>query len=1106
MVEESERDEDKLGEFAGWVLPWIERVYARLGPRGWDEDYPVKTLEEVQAEVENRVKRARAEREEGKDKEPEQGRGEGDDDFNDERRVLSFFEPGIGRNAIAKVSYDYWVEKCRQFADRIARLKLKGKFPDILDSRDLPQAGVPGANNWVPVGPSVVLKGQASGNPPVGGRTTGIAVAPGGIRCYAASADGGLWRSDDGGANWNPTMDGFDLNPISFGTTSNACGAVAIDPASPDRVYVGTGEADTWAMWARRITTGLPSYRGVGAIRSDDGGATWISEPVRAGDPTLNGEGFFQLAVDPANRENVVAATTAGLYQRESDGAGGWQWSQRVAGAHSSVVVCQSGTPAITTFYAAALNGGVITSTDGMNWSAAGTGFPVATRVSLGARPSDPTVLYAYNATAAGFDLWRLDGGAGAWQQVTGLPNLGSQQNFNLPVAVDPTDATTIYIAGSGIVSGGEWTAPIYRCSVSPTAGGGFSMTPTFIGGGVHADVHSLVVRSDLATELWTGTDGGIFRTTNATGAGTFVHRNTGYSTLCTNFIAQHPTELAVMLSGLQDNGTARYTGEEAWLHVTDGDGGYPIIDWANPRNMMSYANGSVRIAADGAQSKASFTTLLSPPWVIMAEPIKTTPYNPASPGDSQTVAFGAGTDLYITTDFGANWPTIDTLTQNIFALAFASPNILYVGTTGGRVFRYVLAAGAWTPTRLDNVAAGPLGVAGLLTDIEVDPANNNNIWVTFGGTGELRHIWYFDGTQWNNVSGPSQGHANAVLDVSHNAIVADPATLGRLYVAADIGVWTSSDSGANWTPMSNGLPDAAVMDLQLHPTLNILRAGTHGRGVFEYKIDAPAQADVDVYVRDTSLDMARFPTVNWLADPETWPNVPVRHYKSRNIKIDPQSPTGFQTPTTSIDFVTFNDVIVDQSDGVVSEDPAVGTVTNRVYVEVHNRGIVPAVDARVMLLLANSSAGLPDLPSGYETNVIAGTNISTASWQTVGFRSALDLRNHLPQVLEFDLPSTMLPPPASLPGQSHHCILALSHSSQDPFSETYRWLPFPVRLRRDPRRSYGRDSTSGAPCARTGSRFLLSTSLTSRGRCGLCCHPSWRNKLISAGLGRWNV
>ena len=56
-----------------------------------------------------------------------------------------------------------------------------------------------------------------------------------------------------------------------------------------------------------------------------------------------------------------------------------------------------------------------------------------------------------------------------------------------------------------------------------------------------------------------------MFVNTNPTAGGVFESRNTGLATLCTNFIGQHPTEPAVVFAGLQDNGTARCTGEQVW-------------------------------------------------------------------------------------------------------------------------------------------------------------------------------------------------------------------------------------------------------------------------------------------------------------------------------------------------------------------------------------------------------------------------------------------------------------------------------------------------------------------------------------------------------------
>src|SRR5262249_55571443 len=142
---------------------------------------------------------------------------------------------------------------------------------------------------------------------------------------------------------------------------------------------------------------------------------------------------------------------------------------------------------------------------------------------------------------------------------------------------------------------------------------------------------------------LWTACDGGVWRTTAATGAATFTHRNTGLATLCCNYFAQHPTQAAVVMAGLQDNGTARYTGEEAWRHGEDGDGGTPVIDWAAPDNVITKVNRNTFLATDGGQSPASFTQITGGAAPIFGAPMVTTPYNPGTPADAGFVAFGSG-------------------------------------------------------------------------------------------------------------------------------------------------------------------------------------------------------------------------------------------------------------------------------------------------------------------------------------------------------------------------------------------------------------------------------------------------------------------------------
>ena len=194
----------------------------------------------------------------------------------------------------------------------------------------------------------------------------------------------------------------------------------------------------------------------------------------------------------------------------------------------------------------------------------------------------------------------------------------------------------------------------------------------------------------------------------------------------------------------------------------------------------------------------------------------------------------------------------------------------------------------------------------------------------------------------------------------------------------------------------------------------------------------------MELYIRDTVLDTGRGVNTDGRSDPSVFPTGPVVHYLSPNIKVDVPTPAGYQTPTTDIDFLTFNEIIVDGSNGVGTNSPP-PTVHNRVYVEVHNRGRFDAANVQVMAALNNASAGLRLLPAGYTANVVAGTPLPGPDWTTLGVRTIPLLRAGSPRVVAFDLPSTVLPMPASLPGQSHYCLVAFIHAAQDPFSSTQR-------------------------------------------------------------------
>ena len=207
---------------------------------------------------------------------------------------------------------------------------------------------------------------------------------------------------------------------------------------------------------------------------------------------------------------------------------------------------------------------------------------------------------------------------------------------------------------------------------------------------------------------------------------------------------------------------------------------------------------------------------------------------------------------------------------------------------------------------------------------------------------------------------------------------------------------------------------------------------------MYEREIDATSAAGVQLYTRDTSLDLGRWPTVDFLPEPEVGrPAAVVRHWNSANIKVDRLELRDVPDADTAIDFLEFVDQIVDGSEGVATEDPTTGTVVNRVYVEVHNRGVTcrerRASDAPARERLSISSGNA--LPTGYTTNVQNGTTISAAQWQTVGIKTVTAFASgpHRCRVRSalHDAPAS-----ASLPGQAHYCALAILHSPSDAIRE----------------------------------------------------------------------
>lgn len=211
-------------------------------------------------------------------------------------------------------------------------------------------ASAPAPGQWVSIGPAHVF-GPAQ--PPYGeynavGRLTTIAIDPTDPQIIYAGSNGelgqegcGIWKTTDGGGTWQPIGDSL---------ATLAVAAIALDPTDPDRVFVATADKgifrsdDAGANWVN-LSAPLPVRTNTahgdrtallinpadpdvmylstdnGVQRSSDGGQTW---PISLGLGQAT-----NLIMDPLDPEVLYAGILGqGVYKTTKGGANGngdWQ-------------------------------------------------------------------------------------------------------------------------------------------------------------------------------------------------------------------------------------------------------------------------------------------------------------------------------------------------------------------------------------------------------------------------------------------------------------------------------------------------------------------------------------------------------------------------------------------------------------------------------------------------------------------------------------------------------------------------------------------------------------------------------------------------------------
>jgi hypothetical protein len=760
--------------------------------------------------------------------------------------------------------------------------------------------------NWIPLGPAPIPNGQTTGiTTPVSGRVSAIAVHPTNPNiAYVGTAQGGLYRTLDGGNSWTPLLDG---------ALSLAIGSVAIAPSDPTIVYVGTGESGF----------SLDSFFGVGVYRITNADS---ANPVVAGplnrdasnNDVFSGRSVGKILVHPTDPNIIFVGTVSGiaglgsatgyifpnrgLYRSTNALSGNPTFSRltvSTATADRPILdaVFEPGNP--NRMFVALVDttgnndGGVYFTSNALDAAPvfARTNLTTGVGSNLGRaelaiqKSGDMVTVYCAHGTSNGTLSKAVYSSAAPGTPTFSVPGGGAsfcsgQCFYDIAVEVDPTDANKVYLGGSPSLPFGR------------SINGGASFVTS--ANGLHVDTHAIAVAPSNPNTIYFGSDGGVWISTD--GGTTWNSKNNStFSATQFQSIAVHPVDRNFTLGGTQDNGTPfLFPDGVTWTRSVGGDGGFVAIDSnsTTPANTVSY-----HTFFNSTNSQIGFQVALSggsngvPTWgsfygcggvangiscsdsTLFYAPMVLGP-NAADSSNTNTVYFGTN-KLYRSANRGvAMTPVSQTLSANVSAIGIArqDDNVRLIGTTTGRVY-YSNTAGATTMN--DITGTIPARYVGR---IAIDPTNANVAYVALGGFGiPNQHVM-----KTTNLNAPTPTWTNAgagIPDVPTNGLVIDPNNPNQLFAGTDIGVFRSIDGGATWTPFSDGLPRVAVFEITLQNANRVLRIATHGRGIWETPIPSinpsrKVRADFD---GDGKTDYGVFRAGTWFIQKSTGGNLGIQ-------------------------------------------------------------------------------------------------------------------------------------------------------------------------------------------------------------------------------------
>ncbi len=706
---------------------------------------------------------------------------------------------------------------------------------------------LPAAAQTVPPGAFGNLAYRAIGPAIAGGRTTAVTGSdrdP--LVYYAGGADGGVFKSVDGGASWRSL---FDKERVA------AVGAIAVSPRDDRDVWVGTGEANP----RNDVESGS------GVWHSTDGGKTW----THAG---LSGAAHVSsISIDPRDPRVVVAGVLGRVFADSSERGvyvthdGGAHWQRTLYAGPSSGISDLARVPDHpATLFAGVYQfrrqpwmmtgggplGGLYRSDDGgATWrKLSGHGLPSGITGKVGVSAARNGRIYAVIQSKAG-ELWRSDDGGTSWKKMPRSPYVGARPFYFNHVFADPANPNRVISVGLIL-------------SLSTDGGRSFKAIATNAGW----DYHSVWWSQD-GRRVAVGSDEGVVMSADGT--------ENFWQPYDLPFAQPYHIGLGATLPyyrvcvGLQDNsswcgwsGVANGIGvlDRDWETVGPGDGMWALLDPLDPNLVWTTSTNSDTGQVYLFDERTQQTADVSPYARINAEAPKILKYrfNWDSPiaftHDAQPQILAGGNVVFESADRGQHWSVVSPdLTRDEKAHQEASGGPIDLDVSGAETSDTLLdievskmAPGLWWTGSDDGLVhvtrdAGahwsdvtPKGVPpwGRVSTVEPGHFAAGTAYAAIdrhmvGDTHPYVYATDDYGATWRSIS------ANLPADLFVRTVREDVRDANLLFAGTQRGAFVSFDRGGSWTPLRLNMPATAIYDMQIQPQADDLVLASHGRGVW---------------------------------------------------------------------------------------------------------------------------------------------------------------------------------------------------------------------------------------------------------------------------------